>query len=295
MKILVTHEKIHDKALKLLKEKGFELTYDKKELESCDVFLVRTYDNVNKELLDKAKNLKAVIRCGVGLDNLDLEECKKRGINVFNSPGSNSVSVAEHTVLLMLACLRKLTLIHNLVKSGEWKRDEVAGDELMGKTVGILGFGNIGRLVAERLSSFKANLISYDSNIDMEKAKELNVKPVELNELIKNSDVITLHIPLLDSTRDLINSERISQMKDGVVIINTARGGIINQKDLINALKSGKISFAGIDVFEPEPPEKDNPLLKLKNVVLTSHIGAITKQAFERMCIYAVENFINSL
>jgi len=279
-----------------LRENGHEVKEIKtddenfeEELRETEVLLIMTYTIVNKELLSKAPKLKYVLRQGVGLDNIDVDLCKERGIEVINSPASNAVSVAEHTVLLILACMRNLIHANRLVKKGEWKREKTT--ELKGKTVGILGFGAIGREVARRLRGFGVGMIAYDVYKDEETAKELGVKFVGINKLMKDSDIISIHVPLLPSTRAMINEKIIEKMKDGVIIVNTARGGIIDEKAMIAALERGKIAFAGLDVFESEPPE-NKELLYLENTILTPHIAGATKEAYSKMCLFAVKKFL---
>jgi D-3-phosphoglycerate dehydrogenase len=297
MKVLVSEE-ITEDARKLLDrfelvEKDFKSPDFEEEIKDADALVVRTYTSVCSALINKAKNLKYVIRCGVGLENVDLEYCGKNGIKVINAPGSNAESVAEHVVMVILAANRNLIGAHNHTLSGNW-RNNLLGRELLGKTVGLLGFGNIGKKVAERLQGFGVKIISYEIYQDHETAKRLGVEFVDLDDLIRNSDVISVHVPLMKETHHLIDEKRISEMKDGVIIINTARGAIIDEKALLSSLKSGKVSFAALDVFENEPDIGDD-LKKLDNVILTPHIAGVTDESFNRMCVQPIQKLIEEV
>jgi D-3-phosphoglycerate dehydrogenase len=280
MKIVVA-ERITENAEKLLTGNTVVKGINTKDLEDTDALVVRTYTAVDEKLINSAPKLKYVVRCGVGLENVDLEACKSRGIKVINAPGSNADSVAEHTVLMILASMRNIVNSHNHIS--EWNREIFTGRELKSKVVGLLGFGAIGREVAKRLGGFGVEILAYDVFMDEEKARELQAKPVGLDELLVRSDIISIHVPLLESTHHMINDETIGTMKDGVVIVNTSRGAVIKEESLVSALSTGKVSFAALDVFENEPLSESN-LLNLKNVILTPHIGGITHESFERMC-----------
>jgi D-3-phosphoglycerate dehydrogenase len=277
MKVVVA-EKITDKSEQLLAGNTVVKGLKPEDLKDADALVVRTYTSVDEKLIKSAPKLKYVVRCGVGLENVDVETCKSRGIKVINAPGSNADSVAEHTVLMILASMRNIVNSHNRVS--EWNRELFTGRELKSKVVGLLGFGAIGREVAKRLGGFGVQILAYDVFMDEKKADELNAKPVELDELLKESDIISVHVPLLESTHHMINEETISTMKDGVVIVNTSRGAVIKEKALVSALSTGKVS---LDVFENEPLS-ESKLLELKNVILTPHIGGVTHESFERMC-----------
>jgi D-3-phosphoglycerate dehydrogenase len=252
-------------------------------LKDADALIVRTYTRVDENLLQGASKLRYVVRCGVGVENIDMDACESRNVKVINAPGSNADSVAEHTVLMILASMRNLTNSHNHVVGGGWDRHTFVGNELKGKTVGLLGFGAIGRGVAKRLHGFDVNILAYDVVMDGNKAQELGVKPVELDELLKESHIISVHVPLLDSTRHMVDEGFINRMRTGSVIINTSRGAIVDEAALISGLRSGKLSFAGLDVFENEPLV-DSELLRMDNVILTPHIAGVTHESFDRMC-----------
>lgn len=294
MKILVSEE-IADNAVGLLE--GHEVSktsYDSqdfvKELRSAEVLVVRTYTKVDKDLLKLAPNLRYVIRCGVGLENIDTKACESDNIKVLNAPGSNAESVAEHVVMFILASKRNLVNLDNHVRKGKWKPEHL-GTELMGKTIGLIGFGNIGKKVAERLQGFGVKIISYEIYKDHDTAKRLGVEFVELDELIEESDAISIHVPLMKETFHMINQNSIERMKQGVIMINTARGAIIDEDALVNALESGKVSFAALDVFKDEPMDNEK-LRRMENVILTPHIAGVTKESFERMCTQPIEQFL---
>ncbi len=287
MKVVVSEEITRGAEALLSDHEVFKAQFGTEEffnrIKDADALVVRTYTNVNKKLLDKALRLKYVVRCGVGLENIDVVACESRGVKVVNAPGSNADSVAEHIVMMMLASMRNLVNSHNHVKGMGWERQKFVGKELKGKTVGLVGFGAIGRAVAGRLRGFGVDVLAYDVFMDEQKAKELSAKPVELNELLRSSDMISIHVPLLDSTRHMVNEEFIRMMKDGAVIVNTSRGAIVDEDALISRLRDGKLSFAALDVFENEPPV-GSKLFELDNVLLTPHVAGVTVESFERMC-----------
>jgi len=288
MKAIILEE-IHPKAEELIK-KHCEITAN---LQDADVAIIRTYTKVDKSFFNTAHNIKFIIRPGVGLDNINIELCNEKGVKIFNSPGSNAQAVAELTVGLMLSLLRKIPEKNLAVREGVWKQDR--GEQINGKTVGIIGFGAVGKCVAKLLYNFGAEFLAYDVVFDYETAKKYGVKFVSLEELLKKSDIITLHAPLIKPTYHMIGKEQFNLMKKNAIIINTSRGPLIDEKELIKALEKGNISGAALDVFENEPPKKDNPLFKLKNVIVTSHIGAMTREAYKNMCFEAVKKFINTI
>lgn len=238
-------------------------------------------DIINKNVLDHANNLKIISKHGVGLDNIDLEEAKKKGIKVAFAKGSNSAAVGELAISMMFDLARNLTLSTNEVKKGLWNRRK--GKELGSSTIGIIGTGNIGREVIKRLSPFVKQILLFDSYKVLNLEEEyLNAKYVELEDLLKQSDFVTIHIPLFDETRNLINKDTLALMKKDAYLINCARGGIVNEEDLYFALTNGVIAGAGIDTFIDEPPV-NNKLLELDNVVCSPHAGAYTGDAINKM------------
>ncbi len=259
----------------------------------ADYILASGRMKVNAALLAQAKNLKMIQRTGVGLDSLDLDAIKSRGIPLYVNQGVNAQSVAEHTILLMLACLRKLPKIHQNTANGIWSKQKsgIQTAELKGKTVGLVGMGHISRIIAGILQGFDVTVLYYDvvrQNEDCEKA--LQITYCDFEALLAQADILSLHCPLTDTTRGLMNKDSIAQMKDGAVFINTARGGLVKTSDLIDALHSGKVSCAGLDVHEVEPLPKDSPILQQQNVILTPHIGGITLDSFQEMMMRAMQN-----
>ncbi|WP_448377935.1 hydroxyacid dehydrogenase [Fervidobacterium sp.] len=286
---------------KLKSVPGVELTSEHLEKEELlkimpeiEVLIVRSATKVTADIIEAGTKLKIIGRAGTGLDNIDVKAAEAKGIKVINTPGANSISVAELTIGLMIACSRHIARGTIDLKNGKWSKKELEGHELFGRTVGIIGFGNIGREVAKRLIAFDMKILAYDPFV---KETDMNVKIVDLDTLYRESDYITIHVPLTPETKNLINKETISKMKDGVIIINAARGGIIDEAALYEALVSGKVYAAGLDVFEVEPPtdELRQKLLALPNVVATPHIGASTFEAQERVGMLLVERLIKEI
>ncbi len=287
VKILV-NDPLAKEAVDILKNAGFavdEKEYSKEELPKkigeYDAIIVRSATKVTKEVIEAASNLKAIGRAGVGLDNIDLESAKSHNIAVFNTPTANSISVAELVFAFMTSLSRHVVRGTTGLKEGKWEKKALKGVELYEKTLGIVGFGHIGKEVAKRALAFGMKVITYDV---VKNDGGLPVEFVELDELLKNSDYVTVHLPLLESTRHLITAEKFSMMKPTAFFIHAARGGIVDDEALYEALKDGKIAGAALDVFETEPPdEKEMKLLKLPNVIGTPHIGASTVEAQRRV------------
>lgn len=273
MKILISDPFSKDLSDRL-KEFG-EVTDNKEELPTADIVLVRSATKARKEYIDQAPNLKMIIRGGVGIDNIDVDYAKSKGVRVHNTPEASSIAVAELAFAMMLAIQRNIVRAHNTTKSGEWIKKQLKGKELYKKTLGLIGIGRIGREVAKRANAFGMQVVAFDPYV-----KEAEgVRLVDMDELLRTSDIISLHTPITEETTNMINKDAIAKMKDGVVLINTARGKLINEQDLADALKSDKIKFAGLDVYHSEPPQ-DSPLLGVDNVLLIPHLGA---QTFENM------------
>ncbi|MCC6128590.1 MAG: hydroxyacid dehydrogenase [Acidobacteria bacterium] len=262
-----------------------EVTADPAQLSSADVLLVRSKTKVTREYLDGAPNLKLVIRGGVGLDNIDVETCRQRGIEVKNTPRASSVAVAELTLALMLAIPNRLVEGHMGMKDGKWLKKELKRTELFQKTLGLLGAGLIGTEVARRAQAFGMRVIAHDQYIANHALAEL----VELDELFAQADYISIHLPLTNETRGMINRHSIAQMKDGVIIVNTARGKVVDEKDLADALKSGKVRAYGTDVFYGDPPDPTSPILSAPSVVMTPHIGGSSQENLLRIGDNVVE------
>ena len=261
-----------DVKLKLLPE---EL---KNIIKDYDALLVRSGTKVTRDIIENAEKLKVIGRAGVGLDNVDLGAASKRGIIVMNTPGGNTISTAEHTMSLILALSRNIPQADLSTKAGKWERKKFMGVELYGKALGIVGLGRIGAEVAKRAASFGMKVITYDPFLSLEKAKELGVESVEVKDVFKRADYITVHTPLTKETRHIIDKKAINQMKEGVRIVNCAWGGIVDEAAVAEGIKSGKLGGAAFDVYEKEPPD-DSPLIGCENVILTPHLGASTEEA----------------
>jgi D-3-phosphoglycerate dehydrogenase len=246
-----------------------------------DAILVRSATKVDSEALAAAQDLKVIARAGVGLDNVDVKAATERGVMVVNAPTSNIVSAAELAVALMLAAARNVSPAHAALKGGEWKRSKYTGIELYEKTVGIVGLGRIGVLVAQRLSAFGMNVIAYDPYVQAGRAAQMGVRLVDLDTLLAEADFMSVHLPKTPETVGLIGAEELARVKPALVLVNAARGGIVDEAALYDALKTGRIAAAGIDVFAREPCT-DSPLFELENVVATPHLGASTDEAQEK-------------
>ncbi|OQA91910.1 MAG: D-3-phosphoglycerate dehydrogenase [Elusimicrobia bacterium ADurb.Bin231] len=262
-----------------------------KIIPTYDGLLVRSETKVTKEVLAAAKKLKIIGRAGSGVDNIDVKEASKKGIVVMNVPGGNTISAAEHTVSMLLSLSRNIPQANASLKRCEWKKKDFIGVEIFGKTVGVIGFGKIGAEVAKRLLGFGVKILVCDPFISLERAAQIGVEPVPLKELFKRSDYITVHTPKTDATKNLINADTICEMKDGVMIVNCARGGIIDEKALAAALKSGKIKGAALDVFEKEPL-CESPFFEMNNVIMTPHLGASTIEAQTNVSVEIVKQMI---
>ena len=250
----------------------------KKIIKDYDCLLVRSGTKVTKDIIEAADKLKVIGRAGVGLDNVDLGAASKRGIIVMNTPGGNTISTAEHAMSLILALSRNIPQADISTKQGKWERKKFMGVELYGKVLGIIGLGRIGSEVAKRAASFGMKIIAYDPFLSLDKAKELSIESVDIKDIFKKADYITVHTPLTGETKYIINKKAISQMKDDVRIINCARGGIVDEGAVVDGIKSGKIAGAAFDVYEKEPP-KESPLVGCDKVILTPHLGASTEEA----------------
>ena len=260
-----------------------------------DGLAVRSETKVTSEVLAAAKNLKIIGRAGVGVDNIDVPDATKRGIVVVNSPGGNTIAAAELTMALLLAMARNIPAATASLKAGEWKRSKYVGVELYKKTLGVIGFGKIGREVAKRALAFEMEILAHDPFLSADAASRVGARVVDLDELIKASDFITLHLPKNAQTSKLISDAQFAAMKEGVRLINCARGGIIDEDALVRAVESGKVAGAAIDVFEMEPASPDNPLLKLENIVTTPHLGASTEEAQVNVAIDVAEQIVDVL
>lgn len=261
----------------------------------ADALIIRSSTKADAELLEAAQNLKVIARAGVGVDNVDLAKATEQGIIVMNTPDGNTISTAEFTMGLMLALTRHIPRAYGYMQEGRWDRKVFTGVELRNKTLGIVGFGRIGRAVAKRALAFEMSIIAFDPYIPEDIAKDLGVRLVDLDTLFRQSDIITLHSIISDETRELINAANIEKMKDGVRIINAARGALINDHDLAEAIKDGKVAGAALDVYHEEPPPPDNPLVGLQGVVNTPHLAASTTDAQVTVAVDAAQQVIDAL
>jgi D-3-phosphoglycerate dehydrogenase / 2-oxoglutarate reductase len=299
-KILVS-EKISPDALALLREKHeveefleWEPADLMEKLKGFDALIVRSKTKVTQELIDAAPSLKVIGRAGAGLDNVDKEYAESKGIKVINTPTANLLSVAELTLGLALSLLRFIPSADRTTREGLWEKKKFKGTEVSKKTWGIIGFGNVGKLVAGLLKGFDCRLLAYDPYASKEKAAQLGVELLPLDTIMAESDIISVHVPLLDSTRGLVGEKELSMMKESAIIINISRGGIIDEAALYKALKEKMIRGAALDVFENEPPE-GSPLLSLDNTVFTCHLGASTSEAQDRVGSELAEKMIEAL
>jgi len=259
-----------------------------------NALIVRSRTKVTADLLKAGKHLKVIGRAGVGVDNIDIATAKQLGIAVVNTPISTSVAVAEHTFALMLALVRRIPRADASMKAGQWAKKDLEGSELAGKTLGILGVGNIGAQVARRAAAFDMQVLGYDPLLDDKTIQTRGAKAAMLDGVYERSDIITLHLPLLPETRGMLGAAAFVKMKQGVFIICAARGGVINEDALLAALNTGQVGGAALDVFANEPPE-DSSLVKHRNVVATPHIAAQTNEAQERAALDVAEEVLNSL
>jgi D-3-phosphoglycerate dehydrogenase len=250
----------------------------KAEIAGYDALIVRSSTKVTAEIIDAADTLKVVGRAGIGVDHIDLDAATRRGIVVMNTPQENSIAAAEHTISMLMALARNIPQAAASMKAGRWEKSKFVGAEIYNKTLGIIGIGHIGGLVAERAAGFKMHVIAYDPYITSQTASSKGIPLVSLDELLETSDFVTLHLPRNKETENLIDADALAKMRPGSMLINCARGGIVNEQDLLGALESGHLGGAALDVFATEPVI-DNPLCKLDNVICTPHLGASTVEA----------------
>ncbi len=260
-----------------------------------DALAIRSRSRVARETLQNSGRLKVIGRAGVGVDNVDIAAATERGIIVMNTPEGNTLSTAEHTVSMILALTRKIPQADQAMKAGQWPKKSITGHELYGKTLGVLGLGKIGREVAKRMKAFGMEILGFDPFVNAPAAEKLGVTLGEVDEICKRADVITVHTPLNKDTRGLIDARRIGLMKPGVLLVNCARGGIIDETALVEGLQAGKVAGAALDVFIEEPLPKDHPLRKLDSVVLTPHLAASTTEAQEKVTRDVAEQIVEVL
>ncbi len=267
----------------------------KKVIGDYHALIVRSETKVTAEIIGAAEKLKVVGRAGTGVDNIDVPAATQRGIVVMNAAGGNSVTTAEHTIALLMSLARKVPQAHSKLKGGNWDKKSFMGTELAGKTLGIIGLGNIGKIVGSRAQGLAMKVVAYDPFITREVATRAGIELATLDEVFERADFITVHTPMTEETRGIIGQPAFAKMKEGVRIINCARGGLVDEQALYDAIKSGKIAGAALDVFEQEPVQADHPLLTLDQVVVTPHLGASTNEAQESVAVVVAEQVANYL
>lgn len=300
-KVLIS-DKMSPRATEIFKENQVEvdvktgLSEDElvKIIGEYDGLAIRSATTVTPRIIEAAKNLKVIGRAGIGVDNVNIPAATAKGIVVMNTPFGNSVTTAEHALSLMMALARQIPQANATTHAGKWEKNKFMGVEIAGKTLGLIGCGNIGSIVADRAQGLKMKVVAYDPFLAPERALELNVEKVELDALLKRADFISLHTPLNDATRNILNKESLAKTKKGVRIINCARGGLVAEKDLKDAIDSGHVAGAAFDVFEKEPAT-DNILFGLENVICTPHLGASTSEAQENVAIQIAEQISDYL
>lgn len=302
---ILVPDNVHASAVEVLKAAGDQLTYAANgqitreallaAVPEADALVIRSAHKIDAEVLNAAPKLKIVARAGVGVDNVDIPRATELGIVVVNTPDGNTISTAEHTFGLMLALARHIPQAHESMNAGKWDRKSYSGVELRGKTLGIVGLGRIGRAVAKRALAFEMHVIAYDPYLEADVAADLGVTLVSMDELFRTSDFISLHALLTPENREMINRESLAKMKKGVRIVDAARGALVNEADLAEALQSGQVAGAALDVYAEEPPSPDNPLLHLPNVVHTPHLAASTEDAQITVSVDAAKLVVNAL
>ncbi len=302
-KVLVS-DKLSETAVQIFKDRGIDVTFDpsigkdKEKLLSVigdyDGLAIRSATKVTEKIIAGADNLKVVGRAGIGVDNVDIPEASKKGIIVMNTPFGNSITTAEHAIAMMFAVARQIPEANASTHAGKWEKSRFMGVELTGKTLGVIGAGNIGSIVCNRALGLKMKVVAYDPFLSEERAKQIGVTKVELEELLARADFITLHVPFTEKTANILSAENLAKTKKGVRIVNCARGGLVDEAALAELLQSGHIAGAAFDVFKEEPAT-ENPLFNLPNVVVTPHLGAATTEAQENVALQVAEQMSDYL
>ncbi|MCL3881525.1 phosphoglycerate dehydrogenase [Marivita sp. GX14005] len=302
-KVLIS-DKLSDAAVQIFRDRGIDVDFqpdlgkDKEKLAEVigqyDGLAIRSATKVTPTILAKADKLKVIGRAGIGTDNIDKDAASKKGVIVMNTPFGNMITTAEHAIAMMFAVARQIPEASASTHAGMWEKSKFMGVELTGKTLGVIGAGNIGGIVCDRARGLKMKVLAFDPYLGAEKAAQMQVEKVELDDLLSRADFITLHVPLTDQTRNILSAENLAKTKKGVRIINCARGGLVDEAALAELLKSGHVAGAGFDVFSEEPA-KDNPLFGLPNVVCTPHLGAATSEAQENVALQVAEQMSNYL
>jgi D-3-phosphoglycerate dehydrogenase len=302
-KVLIS-DKLSDAAVQIFKDRGIDVDFqpdvgkDKDKLAAIignyDGLAIRSATKVTEKILANAPNLKVIGRAGIGTDNIDKEASSKKGVIVMNTPFGNMITTAEHTIAMMFAIARQLPEASASTHAGKWEKSKFMGVELTGKTLGVIGAGNIGGIVCDRARGLKMKVVAYDPFLGEEKAQKMGIEKVELDELLARADFITLHVPFTETTANILSRENLAKTKKGVRIINCARGGLVDEEALADLLKSGHVAGAALDVFKTEPAV-DNPLFNLPNVVCTPHLGAATTEAQENVALQVAEQMSDYL
>ncbi|MDB2501139.1 phosphoglycerate dehydrogenase [Planktomarina temperata] len=302
-KVLVS-DKLSETAVQIFRDRGIEVDFDpsigkdKDKLHSVidqyDGLAIRSATKATEKIINAASNLKVIGRAGIGVDNIDRAAASKKGVIVMNTPFGNMITTAEHAIAMMFAVARQIPEASASTHAGKWEKSKFMGVELTGKTLGVIGAGNIGGIVCERALGLKMKVVAYDPFLSQERAEKLGVQKVDLDELLARADFITLHVPKTEQTSNILNAEAIAKMKPGVRVINCARGGLVDEVALAEALKSGHVAGAAFDVFEVEPAT-DSPLFNLPNVVCTPHLGAATTEAQENVAVQVAEQMSDYL
>lgn len=304
MKKVIITDKLNEEVVELFKKNSIDVDYKpgisaeelKNIIHKYNALVVRSQTKVTEEIIINGKNLEVIGRAGTGVDNIDLPAATRKGVVVMNTPGGNTISAAEHTIAMLLSLCRNIPQANSTMREGKWDRKNFYGVELFGKTAGVVGLGKIGREVAKRLKAFEMNIIGFDPVLSETAADEMGIKLVTIEELIQESDFITVHVPLNENTKDLISFEQLKKLKKGVRIINCARGGIINEDAVLEGIEKGIISGAAFDVFEVEPPQ-NKKLIDSLRVITTPHLGASTEEAQEKVsyqiCNQIIDYFNN--
>ncbi len=302
-KVLVS-DKLSETAVQIFRDRGIDVTFDPalgkdkdrlaEVIDQYDGLAIRSATKVTAKLLERAGRLKVVGRAGIGVDNVDIPAASRKGVIVMNTPFGNSVTTAEHAIALMMAVARQIPAADASTQAGKWEKSRFMGSELTSKTLGVIGAGNIGSIVCDRALGLRMKVIAYDPFLSEERARKIGVTKVELDELLARADFITLHVPLTDKTRNILSAENLAKTRKGVRIVNCARGGLVDEAALAEAIRAGHVAGAGFDVFAEEPAT-DSPLFGLDNVVCTPHLGASTTEAQENVALQVAEQMSDYL
>lgn len=300
-RVLVS-DKLSPAAVRIFEDRGIEVDVKtglapdelKDIIGAYDGLAIRSATKVTADVLEAGSNLKVIGRAGIGVDNIDVPAASSRGVVVMNTPFGNAITTAEHAIAMMMALARRIPQANESTRAGRWEKSKFMGVEMTGKTLGVIGCGNIGSIVCDRALGLRMKVVAFDPYLSVERARDMGVEKVELDELLARADVITLHTPLTEKTRGLIGAENLAKTKPGVRIVNCARGGLIDELALKEALESGHVAGAALDVFEKEPA-RENPLFALENVICTPHLGASTTEAQENVAIQVAEQMADYL